>query len=483
MIVEINHLAESTRYNVTGTANLGAQTATLVVMPQVGTYSAGTTWTILQAAVGVNGEFAFTPPMLLPELMILHGMNDVQLFLPTSVLVGIPTQGLSGNTLITAKYLNSLVDVPFMQDVITDLMLLPTDTLIKALDAIDPLRISSSRFALFNTQLGFSDLVSSRMVNQRMLHHFSYPTMFAASPQNLRPEQLMASLSFDQYWDQTPCEQPKDYSVWFQGFGLFSHEVGEDTNPSFDTHSTGGLLAIDALLDSSLLGGGAGYAKTHLKQSSSLGRATAKSAFFVLYNAFYGDNFFLDWAFWNSYSRVKNRRSISFNGFEGVAKSTFDSWGITPHLTLGYTFWFCKGAIEPFVSLDWPIQINSSLDEKNAPPLNMHVQSNFSAMFRTELGLNFYEKLEWETGILIARQAVSYINKEPFSVGDVNAVIVGQPGSFTVETFQGTQHLFSPKAELFLKWDQGFFLSGMYQGEFGSGYRSNEIIGKIGCFF
>jgi hypothetical protein len=64
------------------------------------------------------------------------------------------------------------------------------------------------------------------------------------------------------------------------------------------------------------------------------------------------------------------------------------------------------------------------------------------------------------------------------------APTAGVPSSFTVLTYNKTLNLVGVAAELFYKHKpSGFFLSGAYQGEFGSGYTSNDITGTLGVFF
>ncbi len=78
---------------------------------------------------------------------------------------------------------------------------------------------------------------------------------------------------------------------------------------------------------------------------------------------------------------------------------------------------------------------------------------------------------------------MSYINKTPFSVGIVNAAIIGASGSFTVETFTHSQNLFSPLIEFICKFNRGGFASVFYQGEFGEEYTSHTIVAKAGVDF
>ena len=71
-----------------------------------------------------------------------------------------------------------------------------------------------------------------------------------------------------------------------------------------------------------------------------------------------------------------------------------------------------------------------------------------------------------------------------FGLGTISGVTIpGASRSFTVETFKDDQNLISPSLELFFRGKGGVFFSLNYDGEFGSGYTSNEIMGTIGVFF
>ena len=112
----------------------------------------------------------------------------------------------------------------------------------------------------------------------------------------------------------------------------------------------------------------------------------------------------------------------------------------------------------------------------------MHVNSARSWMLRTELGVNGYYDWRYNCGDLILRGKLSWINKNPHNEHMV-AAIVGTPGDFSVEVFTRNQNLVSPALELTYKGKGGFFSALTYNGEFGSGYLTNEAMGRIGWYF
>ena len=104
-------------------------------------------------------------------------------------------------------------------------------------------------------------------------------------------------------------------------------------------------------------------------------------------------------------------------------------------------------------------------------------------MLRLETGLNGYKTTTYSWGIFIAQAKLSYVYKKPHHVGHLNAAIVNAPASFVVEAFTAEQSLISPAVELFWQTNWNGFASISYNGEFGSGYTSNQFYGKIGYSF
>ncbi|MGE0670435.1 MAG: autotransporter domain-containing protein, partial [Parachlamydiales bacterium] len=149
----------------------------------------------------------------------------------------------------------------------------------------------------------------------------------------------------------------------------------------------------------------------------------------------------------------------------------------------GYDFNINTVTIEPFGLLDWVFEWDPSYSEKGAAPYNMKIASRTSWMLRFETGLNGYKTTTYNWGIFIAQAKLSYVFKKPHRVGRIDAAIVNAPASFVVEVFTTEQSLISPAIELFWQTNWNGFGSISYDGEFGSGYNSNQFYGKIGYSF
>jgi hypothetical protein len=86
--------------------------------------------------------------------------------------------------------------------------------------------------------------------------------------------------------------------------------------------------------------------------------------------------------------------------------------------------------------------------------------------------------ISFNTWRLILEEKGSYVYKKPFKVGTVNAFLVGSPGSFTVETFTSAQNLgIAEMSFIFQPKNQRYpYGSISYQGEFGEGYQSHQML-------
>jgi Autotransporter beta-domain len=150
---------------------------------------------------------------------------------------------------------------------------------------------------------------------------------------------------------------------------------------------------------------------------------------------------------------------------------------------MGYDFNVSTYTIEPFSLFDWVMEWDPSYQESGASPYNMKIDARNSWMLRFETGLNGFKKTNCRWGIFIAQTKLSYVFKKPHNIGYLNTAIINAPTSFAIEAFTSSQSLVSPGLELFFQTNWNGYASISYDGEFGSGYRSNQFYGKIGYSF
>jgi uncharacterized protein with beta-barrel porin domain len=389
------------------------------------------------------------------------------------------TQGLSGNNLRVANYLNILAPDAAslgLTDQFELLNGLSPSQYQKALEAISPSRNSIPTFAAQNVMFMFSESLNSHFTKRRLAHNerknlYRKETAFVADNQSPR---------------KTIYTPPKNTGsqVWTMGFGQFSHQNSQDQTPAFDSNSGGFFAAYDyGNTDQGCIGALAGYAHASIHEHHSMGNSHLNAGYLSVYGTQFFSDFFIDAAIWGDYMSVNQKRTISFPGFRESAKSSYHAQQLDLHFGMGYDFNIHTGTIEPFGLLDWVFEWDPSYSEKGAAPYNMKVSSRTSWMLRFETGLNGYKTTTYSWGIFIVQAKLSYIYKKPHNVGHINAAIVNAPTSFVVEAFTAAQSLISPALELFWQTNWNGYGSISYAGEFGSGYNSNQFYGKIGYSF
>ena len=227
-----------------------------------------------------------------------------------------------------------------------------------------------------------------------------------------------------------------------------------------------------------------GYARDAVHQTQNVGSNVTNLCVGTLYGTYYLGKAYVEAEVWGTYDRFETERVISYPGFYAKANGKFNGAQITPHVGLGYDFVFSHGIIEPFAMADWVINYQHGYTEQGASPLNMKIQGSTSSMLRFETGLSCYQMWEGDSGVFVMREIGSYVYKRPYSVGKMTAAIVGAEGTFINYSFTDILNLVSPAFEIFYRHKKsGAFFSLSYEGEFGSGYQTNEGLARIGKYF
>ncbi len=478
--IEINPTTSSL-LDVTGAASLGGSIA---IVADAGTYSASEQYTILTATGGVTGTFS--------SIASANGMYTTAIYNADSVvllnqLLVLPVPQGGGNSANLANYLNRNSTVPTLQSVLQGLFVLTPSELNQALQTASPARNAFVTFSSQNTMLTFSNSVSSRLANQRIYRSLAQRSVHLAAL-SMNDDALLASYTFPSKAPsgsaQTSARQSNLYATWIDGFTEFSHQNAQNQTPAFNVFSGGTLIGFDYYgFADGQIGAAVGYARNTIHDHQDQGSNTINFYTAAFYGTGYFGDGYLEGTLWGTYNQFQSDRHIVFPSFDAIAKSSYGGGQITPHLAGGYDFNFTWGTLEPYASFDAVINIEQGYQEHGANPLNMKIEGYTSWMLQSEIGLNGYETWEEPWGVCILRETASYINRTPFSTGQITAAINGAVGTFTVDSFTATQNLFSPAVELFIRENDGMFLSLFYKGEFGSGYVTNEVLARVGKYF
>lgn len=457
LAVEINPVTASL-VQVATTTTINGPTL-ILVSEDPGTYINGTIYTVVNSSGdGIsNAQFLSVQsvnPAFHFKIITSPFLIQLQLMLPTPpppVPITINTSLLTCNRLALANYLNSKVSA--LEKELIVLAGLPLPLLERALDSISPARSAYAVFIAQNISFSFSDILVSRFANRRFI--------------NLA----------------LPCRGTA-YTPWISYINdySFGDRNSCDQNPAFHAHSNGFALGYDVPFSQHLsLGASFAYARSNIKQSGHLGRQRLDSYLGSLYGSWFYHHFYLDLILWGGNQEIKQDRSIFYPGFYKIAKSKTDSKQWIPHLGVGYYFATPFGYVEPFVEFDWACNRTPSFKEMGASPYNMQIKKNNSSMLRSEGGLNLFQTMAFDCGILTIQEKAAYINKTPFHVGHVTAAIVGLDSALEVDALPKSFHSGTWGIELFFAGRAGLFGSLSYDGEVGNGlisYHTWLTVGK-----
>jgi outer membrane autotransporter protein len=375
------------------------------------------------------------------------------------------TNGLSGNNLALANYLNT--NAP--QYVIRSFAL-QDGGLPAALEAASPARNSFTTFAAQNAYLASSQLV----IDHSRRVHFE---------QTVAPA-LTADASETISQPATPsCK--KKHNIWFTPFGESAHEKKQTQTPAFTTSVGGGLLGYDYTTDKGhIVGAGASYVYTHVDEEHDMGKAHINQGFGTVYTTLVAGKWYTDISIWGGYYSSANTRNIRFPGVDVKAEATINGWQTAAHAEAGYDKFYSWFGVEPFAMADWVGNWEDSFHEHGAGTFNMGQHDRFASLLRTEGGVRLHEMIKFESGsYVLFREKASYAYQKAFHTGHITAFLVGSPGSFTVTTLTGAQNLGVLEFAIGYYGVKGGHFEARYQGQYGSKFSSHQGMFEFGWNF
>ncbi len=477
------------------TVNFSAGTATAITLPSSGTAVMND---VLAVAISNNGQVGLlggtdtssrdlflylvtgisgasgSNPAIATNISISPaiqggGINSVSLDFLLSLLSSIPTIGLKGNNWTLADYINA--NAPD-----TASYFLPSQangTLNEALESAAPTRNAFSIFAMDNAVFYARSALTVRSQDSRLLNR-----SLRMQPTASKGELGYLAARDDQLLSCSKKGRPNQ--IWGEIIGADAYQKSQQQTPKFQPLSFGFVLGYDyEKEDKGRIGGGLAYMYTHLIEKENAGHSNLNQELIFAYGLWNQHQFYINASIWFGIFQNKNVRNIHMTGFQFESKSHPRGLQFDPHLEIGYSGDFCDDQciIEPFYMIDWVHNWQPRYEETSKGPFKFGQNQLHSSMLRNELGLRFYEIFSYEVWKLTLQEAASYVNKKPYSVGSVNAYLVGAPGNFAVETLSWTQNLGSAALQFLFEPMDSRYPSGMiaYRGEFGSRYQSHQV--------
>ncbi len=364
----------------------------------------------------------------------------------------LPTSGLEGNNLRLANYFNAYASDTFFY-------LFPSvldGNLSDALKSVAPTRNASSLFASNNNLIAMRESISRRAI--------------VARQSALKNECEFASCG-------NICLDP--HTFWMDIIGLDTYAHAQEQTPRFHPLSIGFVLGYDVLKTSTFrIGGSLAYMYTHLSQGNHGDHNTINQEYVSLYGLWEKCSFYANAALWYGMFQINSLRDMHMTSFDFRAKSYRTGSQLDPYFELGYDYQFNESyLLEPFVMFDW-IHTWANAFKENSDSIFKFVQHPIHAsMFRTEMGLRFYETFRFCSWNLILEELASYVYRKPHKIGHVKGFLVGHDGTLVLETFTDAQNLGSVGFLMIFESNDSTFPTGTlgYKGEFGSGYQSHQI--------
>ncbi len=319
-MVEVDPSGMSSEIAVTGTGSTVASGVTLAIIADPGYYTIGQTYTIVSAPSGITVPSpVFTtvtqPPGFVFE--VLSNPTSIMLLLqmaptpPTPSSMLISTNGLVGNALATANYINSLSNNPAYTQLVTTLAELGFSDLVKSLGTISPSRESFTTFAAQNTMFLFSRLIKTRLSTQRLVHNVQKPENRSiaayANKQLFNENELLVANeeNLPAGSSRTMARGKDNFAVWVNGLGQFARQGAQDQNPSFHVNTAGALVGIDYFgFENGLIGGAFGFARSKVREESSAGDGSVTLYTASLFGTGYIGNGYIESSFWGTYDSL-----------------------------------------------------------------------------------------------------------------------------------------------------------------------------------
>lgn len=397
-----------------------------------------------------------------------------------ALLLQMPTNGLHGNNVSFANYLNANGPI----DVIREFALLPSG-LEQALESAAPTRNAFLTYASQNAFLAASQALADHGRQKRF--HFSKQKGKKIAAANLPMHELLASNAMTV---NMPCKSQEPYTIWLSPFGEYAREKPQQQTPGFSLGLGGAVLGFElSRCGKDVAGFGAAYAYTHVHEEAGAGQANLNQGFLIVYGTLNAAQCYFDLGLWGGYYHSNNQRKISFSGVDATAQSETHGWQAAPHFEVGYDGFWIEGCspkwfgIEPFLMADWVANWESGFQEHGAGSLDMGQKGRFCSLLRGESGLRFHEIVEFGWGRLVIREKGSYAYQKAFHTGRLTAFLAGSPGTFTVETLTTAQNLGIGEFAILFAPANGPYIDLRYQGEFGSQYQSHQGMLEIGKTF
>jgi outer membrane autotransporter protein len=343
--VEIDGTGRHDRINVAGRADLSGGTVAIIAAP--GTYRAGTTFEILNAAAGVAGKFQkltqeghSLPRFLMFDLGYEAGSAYIAVTPNAAALLQVAA------TKNEAHVARAITALPGNNAVLGAITQLNSDAEVRqAYNEVSGEVHGSVATAAFTSASLVQGAIQNRLRNGYGMERSSGQTALSAAyaaeraGATLQPADILY-----------PDLDPRRFTVWGEGFGSWG-QVRSDGNAAALDISTGGfILGAESNLDPSYrFGLAAGFARTSFDVDARLSSGTTDSTFAALYGSATWGPVNLRGGTSFAFHDIDTTRTVLFPGFTDQASASYNGSTVQAFAELGYRFAWGAAQLEPFL--------------------------------------------------------------------------------------------------------------------------------------
>gem|GEM_PF-6937731 len=457
--IEVSPIAND-QLLITGAGISDITLATLNILPQSGTYTIGTTYTIVEETGGgsITGPFlAVTNSMPRLSFQVLYSPTSLSSTLIQLIINGVPFESIvtMGNAGVTAAAFETLnpndPDVAFL-----------TNFLDHATAAQLQCDFDQMQLAMFNaipiiqetTTTALRSIFSDRL---REIHG-------------------------------TSCERKllltNGCGLWVAPLGSFSkqmnrsqHGVCNQTKIGFHSDTYGTIVGIDGeVMESTfrdvVLGGTLAYTHTNLHWERSQAESEADSGYASFYGTIFDDDYYLDLVMMGAFVSFDAKRNIFLENMTSqlkrTAKHTNHAGEFDAHVGAGITYNLECMQFRPYVNIDYLYIRESGYQESGASSIDLIVRNKYSNLLREEAGFSFSSWQDKEAYAWSQEIKLSYVHEDRIKGKDTRLHFVNSTDQFEVKGFLPDRNLFSPGFSInFYLPKINFSITGNYSGEFG----------------
>jgi outer membrane autotransporter protein len=361
--VEIDPAGNSDRIAVAGTVNLHG--GTVAVTPAMGTYSAGTRYTILTAAGGRTGAFdALNLTRTLPFLDVVLSYDPNNVYLNANPLAFCAVT-VTANQCAAGQGVESLGSGRSLYDIITGLP--DRDAARRAFDSLSGELHASAKGVMIEDSRFLREAVNDRL---RQSFSWSGIPVSRASGQTLQENRATG------------------HAFWTRAFGSFGHRGGDMNAARINRNIGGFFMGGDTLIADLLrLGIAGGYSNSSFNVNERFSTGSSDNYHVTAYGGTHWHALSLRFGGGYTWHDFETNRNILFPGFNNQVKGDYRGRTGQVFGELGYELPFKNVSLEPFAGVAYVNLATKGFQERGSIAALSSARDNEGVTYST-VGMN-----------------------------------------------------------------------------------------------